>query len=842
MRKFFTLLTMCMLASMAWAGVITFDPEVDKGTAGETASAYDVLKENVNIHVSNGLVAADKGVWAYRVYKGQTMTISCEDAAILKVEFECTANGTEKYGPGCFTADLPSYTYEESGPNGTWTGSSNSVVFTASANQVRATKIIVTTGEAGLVPPVISPAGGKFYIPLQVSITCPTPNAQIYYTTNGSAPSTSSTRYTAPFTVSDNTTVKAISVLDSEKSEVVTAEFTKGTGATLVANIAEYKAVPDETLVAFTNPVTVLTQSGSRMFVQDGTGNALFFGNAGQNYTKGDIIPAGFAGIKTTWDGEPELKELECFAAPTSNVHVDSLQITCNQVAANLFGKYVYLKNVTFDKSSKKVIDASGEAPYYCNMNVSEDQLLAGHTFNLWAIVGSYGNQNTTYQLLPIKLEDLGGEEPPVPGIALCELGDVADGTKVTIKNDAIVLGQVGQYLYLKDTECGFGLAFGQCGKSYKAGDVIPAGFGGEKSTYDMEPELKNLTGFQAAKSNIGGAAALEAAARLTRISEVGHSIWGEYVKIENIFIDTDAKTFRDADGNVIGYYDRFGIQFPSDLSKPYTLYAIVGSFMTNYQLLPTRIDFREPPVEVACIEELYAKNQGTVGHFTTPLTTVYQNGPRLYVRDYDDHFSLVYGSVAYTEFENGDYINGAEASWTLYLNNKQLTPVAETFVPAGHGEPVEPEYVSIEEISPDMIHRYFAFEVVTIECVENNGRKNYTMYDETGSMILYDQFHVLENIQNFDNEFYVEGFLTVYNGTLELYPTKVEPIGSDCGLKGDVNGDGEVNIGDINALIDVILSGGSLDTCSMWRADLAEDGELSLADINALIDYVLMH
>jgi hypothetical protein len=56
------------------------------------------------------------------------------------------------------------------------------------------------------------------------------------------------------------------------------------------------------------------------------------------------------------------------------------------------------------------------------------------------------------------------------------------------------------------------------------------------------------------------------------------------------------------------------------------------------------------------------------------------------------------------------------------------------------------------------------------------------------------------------------------------------------------VNGDGEVNIGDINALIDVILSGGSLDTCSMWRADLAEDGELSLADINALIDYVLMH
>ena len=656
MRKVFTLLTMCMLASMAWAGVITFDPAVDKGTSGEQASAYDVPKENVNIHVSNGLVAADKGVWAYRVYKGQTMTFTCEDASILKIEVECAANGVEKYGPGCFTVDLPSYTYEESGPNGTWVGSSNSVVFTASSNQVRATKIVVTTGEAGLVAPVISPAGGKFYLPINVSITCPTPNAQIYYTTNGSTPTTGSTRYTAPFSVSTNTTVKAISVLDSDVSDVVSAEFTYGGDATRVANIAAYKAVPDETLVVFTNPVTVLAQSGSRMFVQDDTGNALFFGNAGQNYKNGDVIPAGFAGVKTTWDGEAELKDLECFMAPTSNSPVAPLEITCNQVSGNLFGKYVLLKNVTFDVSAKKVQDESGEAPYYCNMNISNDDILAGHTYNLWAIVGSYGKQNTTYQLLPIKLEDLGGEEPPIEG--------------------------------------------------------------------------------------------------------------------------------------------------------------------------------------VACIEELYALNQGTVGHFTTPLTAVYQNGPRLYVRDYDDHFTLVYGSLTAT-FENGDYINGAEASWTLYQNNKQLSPVAETFVVAGHSTPVEPEYMSIEEVSADMIHRFLAFEVVTIECVEENGRKNYTMYDETGSMILYDQFHELEKIQNFDTDFYVEGFLTVYNGTLELYPTKVQPL-NDCGLKGDVNGDDEINIADVNALIDIILSGKTPDDCTMWRADVAADNELGIADVNALIDMIL--
>lgn len=833
---------MCMLASIAWAGVITFNPEVDKGDAGESASAYTVTKDDVTIHVSNGMIGQDKGVWAYRVYKGQTMTVSCETASILKVEFECTANGSEKYGPGCFVSDVPTYTFEPSGPNGTWEGSSFSVVFTASLNQVRATKIVVTTGEAGLVAPVINPAGGKFYIPVNVSITCSTPNAQIYYTTNGSTPTTGSTRYTAPFSLSTDATVKAISVLDGESSDEVSAEFTFGQGATRVANIAEYKAVADETLVVFTNPVNVLAQSGSRLFVQDATGNALFFGNSAPHYENGDVIPAGFAGVKTTWDGEPELKDLECFMAASGNSPIAPKVITCSQVEAGLFAKYVKLENVTFNTTDRKVIDETGEVPYYCNMNISNDQIIAGHEYNLWAIVGSYGKQNTVYQLLPVKLEDHGGPEPPVPGIPLCELGDIADNTTVTISNDAIVLGQVGSYLYLKDTECGFGLAFGSCGQTYALGDIIPAGYGGLKTTYDMEPELKNLTGFKPKKGNVGGREALEAAARPTLVSEIGHEIWGEYVVLENLHIDTDAKTFTDANGNSIGYYDRFGIQWPSDLTKSYKVYAIVGSFKTNYQLLPTRIDFKEAPKPVACIEELYALNQGAVGHFTTPLTTIYQNGARLYVKDYDGHFSLAYGSVAGT-FVNGDYINGAEASWTVYQGNKQLSPVSETFVPAGHGTPVEPEILTIEEISTDMIHQYFGFEDVTIEVtVGDNGRKNYTMYDETGSMILYDQFGVLESVQDFNDTFYVEGFLTVYNGVVELYPIEVNGGEPPCGLKGDVNGDGEINIGDINALIDILLKGSAVDACTTWRADLAEDGELSLADINALIDYVLMH
>jgi len=57
--------------------------------------------------------------------------------------------------------------------------------------------------------------------------------------------------------------------------------------------------------------------------------------------------------------------------------------------------------------------------------------------------------------------------------------------------------------------------------------------------------------------------------------------------------------------------------------------------------------------------------------------------------------------------------------------------------------------------------------------------------------------------------------------------------------IKGDVNGDGEVNIADVNALIDIIM-GGEADDATRKRADVNEDSEINVADVNALIDLIL--
>ena len=64
---------------------------------------------------------------------------------------------------------------------------------------------------------------------------------------------------------------------------------------------------------------------------------------------------------------------------------------------------------------------------------------------------------------------------------------------------------------------------------------------------------------------------------------------------------------------------------------------------------------------------------------------------------------------------------------------------------------------------------------------------------------------------------------------------TYTEPVDPQPGVKGDVNGDNEVSIADVNALIDMILSGNQ-----MPNGDVNGDNEVSIADVNAVIDIIL--
>lgn len=57
--------------------------------------------------------------------------------------------------------------------------------------------------------------------------------------------------------------------------------------------------------------------------------------------------------------------------------------------------------------------------------------------------------------------------------------------------------------------------------------------------------------------------------------------------------------------------------------------------------------------------------------------------------------------------------------------------------------------------------------------------------------------------------------------------------------LRGDVNLDGKVNIGDVTDLINYLLSGNS-ESLSLWAADVDDSGNINIADVTTLINYLL--
>ena len=137
-------------------GAIVFDADEDMGNATtdyNQAAAFQVSKNGVTLDVTKGCIGVYNNENHYRIYKNETLTVTSTAGNIAKIEFTCTANGDEKYGPGCFTASTGEYGHDGAAV-GTWTGDAATVAFTASTNQVRATQIVVTLASATAVEDV----------------------------------------------------------------------------------------------------------------------------------------------------------------------------------------------------------------------------------------------------------------------------------------------------------------------------------------------------------------------------------------------------------------------------------------------------------------------------------------------------------------------------------------------------------------------------------------------------------------------------------------------------------------------------------------------------------------
>ena len=596
-----SILSLFAFAIATNAAEVTFTTAESAWTS--TAGAQTVTKDGVTISTTQGLGGAAEG--HYRVYKNQTFTVSSTVGTIQKIEMTCTASGTAKNGPGCYANPTAgTYTYEEK--VGTWIGSATEVTLTASSNQVRMVKVVVTVvSDGSLAAPTFSVAGGTYYQAKTVEIANANGSGKVYYTTNGGDPTAESTEYTAPIKITATTTLKAIVVDGEKKSDITSATYTIAAPVE-VANIAEYLAKEDNAVVKFTNPVTAVYQSGSYLYVKDDSGVALIYDSVGQTYANGDVIPAGFFGTKKYYQGIYEFDAAVSdgsFKASTEKVSpIAAAEKKLAEISADNVHQYVFLKGVTYDATNKKFTDADGGELAVYN-RFSGITLPTDGEYDVYGFIAVYqktADDPQTIQIYPTEFVSKKTVANVAEFKALGKGGIAKFNCPLTVV--AVYKTSKNVNYYVQD-ENGDGIViYGAIADlpTYEAKDIIPAGFTGTYAKYnDLLPEITNCTDLADATEQ-GTIVATG-----TSLEEIGTDAICSVVELQRAeILDIDGSNFNIKDETAtVPAYNKFGLE-RIEAYKGLKIVGIVDVRNDAVQILPIEIDYSEGVADEAEISD----------------------------------------------------------------------------------------------------------------------------------------------------------------------------------------------------------------------------------------------
>ncbi len=233
--------------------------------------------------------------------------------------------------------------------------------------------------------------------------------ASIYYTINGNNPTTSSTLYTAPFTLNSGATVKAIAVKDGVSSTVTSATFNVVAG---VPTIAEALNTTEQFI--FAGHAVVVYQHGSYLYIKDETGWGLVYGTVNGTYNNGNILNPGWKATKTVYRGLPEFGSpvADTFSSSDSGDEVTPETLTTIDEDTEL-NMYAFMSNLKVTEVNNGNISLQG-VNFQLRNTIGVSDLPAfevGKTYNVRGFTGVY---NGTYQFYPIWAEEVVTGDPTI--------------------------------------------------------------------------------------------------------------------------------------------------------------------------------------------------------------------------------------------------------------------------------------------------------------------------------------------------------------------------------------------------------------------------------------------
>ena len=432
MKKFFSIFAALLFAGSMMA--VTLDPGTQTAVTPTNTSTGDPISLTINgiqIDYTGALGAANPTATPpvpadFRVFAGKTLKLTAT-SNISKVVIAGKANKKD------FTATVDKGTVTTGASYAAITEkaeltdplivveniNATSVTLTV-GKQLRAYMIEVTLGEGegGETPAVATPVisgNAEFTESTQVTITCATEDAAIYYTLDGSDPTLPGADvYEAQFTLTESATVKAVAIKGEDKSAVATKAFTKKDPAQAVTCVDVYLMAKGD-VVDLLNDVTVTYANGKNVWVKDGSAPMLIFLPSDGSYVPGDIL-SGVAGVVDIYNGVHEIK-------PTAD-QVSAITVTKGEAPAAIpvvnidehdVNKYIVMEGVqvsgSFQEGTQSNITVNGV--------VVRNQFKNGYTFaadklyNIYGVVTLYQSNPQVYFITATEAGDVpGGDQP----------------------------------------------------------------------------------------------------------------------------------------------------------------------------------------------------------------------------------------------------------------------------------------------------------------------------------------------------------------------------------------------------------------------------------------------
>lgn len=229
---------------------------------------------------------------------------------------------------------------------------------------------------------------------------------EIYYTTDGTEPNTSSAKYNSPFSITAKTTVKAIAVKDGKTSPTTTKE------CDYIGNydgFASFAAAGAGTQGTVDGPITAYYQNGQNLYVYDSKNKGMLLFGTTETYTNGDVFESVTGTYTEYGTGKvPEITNYTLGAKSTGSAVSPEDGPSLDEISSNEDWRYKYVKlydvNITsLNGNNFTIVDSSDETLTLPGYNKFKITVSEGEGFTIEGIVDIF---NGNPQIYPISISE----------------------------------------------------------------------------------------------------------------------------------------------------------------------------------------------------------------------------------------------------------------------------------------------------------------------------------------------------------------------------------------------------------------------------------------------------